>query len=163
MRFMGLRAFGSVWLLGLLAMSSPALAFGDCPLVGTLENFDATQAPQTIHYGAEAFRVVEGKEANNVIQKGKVCKQDYDLKSGMPKMSALEIMQNYAEGLPAVGMTITNTDRAGDDDIFASITKGSAQYWIHVWESNGDSIHVVVLQVAPFEAKVVAAGPPIVR
>ena len=158
MRGPGFRIFGLVWLIGLLAMSSPALAFGDCPLVGTLENFDAAQAPRTTNYDAEEFRIVEGKEAKTVVKKGKVCKQDYELKPGIAKMSGLEIMQNYAEGLPAQGMTITNTDRANDDDVYATATKGSTDYWIHVWESNGDGLHVLVLQVTPFQAHSVAAG-----
>ena len=103
MRGPGLRIFGLVWLFGLLAMSSPALAFGDCPLVGTLENFDASQAPRTTNYDAEEFRVVDGKEPKTVVEKGKICRQDYDLKPGLAAMSGLEIMQNYAEGLPAQG------------------------------------------------------------
>ncbi len=158
MRGPGFRTFGLVWLFGLLAMSSPALAFGDCPLVGTLENFSASQAPRITNYDAEEFRVIDGKQAKTVVKKGKICRQDYDLKSGVAKMSALEIMQNYAEALPAQGMRITNTNRANDDDVFAAVTKGSSEYWIHVWESNGNGLHVLVLQVAPFQGKTVAAG-----
>ena len=158
MRGPGLRISGVVLLFGLWAASSPALAFGDCPLVGTLENFDAAQAPRIITYDAEEFRIVDGKEAKAVVKKGKVCKQDYELKAGAARMSGLEIMQNYAEGLPAQGMTITNTDRANDYDVYATVKKGSAEYWIHVWESNGNGLHVLVLQAAPFQAHVVAAG-----
>jgi hypothetical protein len=158
MRGPGVRIFGLVWLFGLLAMSSPALAFGDCPLVETLENFDASQAPRTTNYDAEEFRTVDGKEAMTVVKKGKICKQDYELKSGVAKMSGLEIMQNYAEALPAEGMRVTNTNRANDDDVFATVTKGSTEYWIHVRESNGNGLHVLVLQVAPFQANIVAAG-----
>src|SRR5260370_18894427 len=113
------RLFGLVWLFGLLAMSSPALAFGDCPLVGTLENFDASRAPRTTNYDAEEFRIVDGKDAKTVVKKGKICRQDYDLKPGLAGMSALEIMQNYAEALPAAGMTITNTERTVDGDVVA--------------------------------------------
>jgi outer membrane protein OmpA-like peptidoglycan-associated protein len=158
MRVRGLGIFALVWLFALLGLSSPALAFGDCPLVGTLENFDATRAPTITNYNAEEFRVVEGKEAKTVVQKGKVCRQDYDLKSGVAKMSGLEIMQNYADALPAAGMKITNSNRAADDDIYATVKKGGNEYWVHVWESNGDGLHVLVLQVAPFQARLVAAG-----
>jgi hypothetical protein len=126
--------------------------------VGTLENFDASQAPRTTNYDAEEFRTVDGKEAKTVVKKGKICKQDYELKSGVAKMSGLEIMQNYAEALPAEGMRVTNTNRANDDDVFATVTKGSKEYWIHVRESNGNGLHVLVLQVAPFQANIVAAG-----
>lgn len=158
MRGPGLWILSLAWLFGLLAMSSPALAFGDCPLVGTLENFDASQAPTITNYDAEEFRVVDGGQSLTVVKKGKVCRQDYQLRSGAAKMSALEIMQNYAEALPAAGMRITNSDRADDDDVYATVTKGSAEYWIHVWQSNGDGLHMLVLQVAPFKANVVAAG-----
>src|ERR1700722_3422001 len=158
MRCPGFRTFGLVWLFGLLAMSSPALALGDCPLVGTLENFSASQAPRITTYDAEEFRVIDGKQAKTVVKKGKICTHDYDRKSGVAKMSGLEIMQNYAEGLPAEGMTITNADRANDDDVYATVKKGSTEYWVHVWESNGDGVHVHVLQVTPFQAKIVAAG-----
>jgi outer membrane protein OmpA-like peptidoglycan-associated protein len=158
MRGLRLGMFGLVWLFGLLAVSSPALAFGDCPLVGTLENFDASEAPRITNYAAEEFRVVEGKEGKTVTQKGKVCRQDYTLKSGVAKMSGLEIMQNYAEALPAEGMRITNSNRADDDDIYATVKKGASEYWLHIWESNGDGLHVLVLQTAPFQARLVAAG-----
>ena len=153
-----LRIFGLAWLFSLLAMNSSALAFGDCPLVGTLENFDAAQAPAAIAYDAVEFRVADGKDAKTIVKNGKVCKQHYDLKPGVARMSGLEIMQNYAEALPGEGMTITNANRANDDDVFATVTKGAAEYWIHVWESNGNSVHVLMLQVAPFQAKTVAAG-----
>ena len=104
MRGPGLWILSLACLFGLLAMSSPALAFGDCPLVGTLENFDASQAPTITNYDAEEFRVVDGGQSLTVVKKGKVCRQDYQLRSGAAKMSALEIMQNYAEALPAAGM-----------------------------------------------------------
>ncbi len=158
MRGLGHVLIALSWLLGLAAASSPARAFGDCPLVGTLENFEATQPPTIFNFDAQEFRIVEGKESKTVVKKGKSCRQDYALKDGSPKMSGLEILQNYAEGLPAQGMRITNTDRADDDDIHATVKKGSAEYWVHVWESNGDGVHVLVLQVAPFQAKTFAAG-----
>jgi outer membrane protein OmpA-like peptidoglycan-associated protein len=158
MRGSGFRIFGLVWLFGLLAVSSPALAFGDCPLVGTLENFDAGDAPRITNYEAQEFRVLDGKDSKIIVVKGKVCKQDYALKSGAARMSGLEIMQNYAEALPAAGMKITNSNRADDDDIYATVKKGGNEYWVHVWESNGDGLHILVLQAAPFQARLVAAG-----
>ena len=42
-------------------------------------------------------------------------------------MSALEIMQNYAEGLPAEGLTITNIHRNADDEVFATMTKDGVE------------------------------------
>src|SRR5260370_990600 len=152
------RLFGLVWLFGLLAMSSPALAFGDCPLVGTLENFDATQAPRTTNYDAVEFRIVDGKEPKTVVKKGKICRQDYDLKAGLAGMSGLEIMQTYAEALPAAGMTITNSKRNADDVVDATMTRDGTTYWVRVWESNGNGLHILVLQDTPFRANLAPPG-----
>ena len=149
---------GLCLILGLLATTSPARAFGDCPLIGTLENFDAGDNPRIRTYDAEEFQVVDGDDTKTVVKQGRTCKQDYSLKSGMTPMSGLEIMQNYAEGLPSLGFKITNTKRGDDDDIYATITKGSTEYWAHVWESNGDGLHILVLTVAPFKGAVAAAG-----
>ena len=67
MRGPGLGIFGLVGLFGLLAMNSPALAFGDCPLVGTLENFDAGDAPKITNYEAQEFRVLDGKDSKIIV------------------------------------------------------------------------------------------------
>ena len=68
----------------LLAIPVPALAAGgDCPLVPTLDNFDAASPPRVVDYGAESFRVVTGNTAADVVKDGKICRQDYDLHSGV--------------------------------------------------------------------------------
>jgi hypothetical protein len=158
MRIPILHKFWWAFVLGILLVASPAFAFNDCPLVGTLENFDASQPPRIVAYDAEEFQIVEGNESKTVTRTGKVCRQDYSLQSGMKASSGLEIMQNYAEGLPAEGFKITNTKRGDDDDVYATIRKGSTEYWVKVWESNGDGVHVLVLEVTPFHANLTAAG-----
>ncbi|HLY56281.1 MAG TPA: OmpA family protein [Stellaceae bacterium] len=148
-------------MLVLFLLSAPqpaAAAFGDCPLVGTLENFEASGPPRTVTYDAEDFWIVEGNAAKKVTKHGKVCRQNYDLKSGAPRTSDIEIMKNYAEGLPALGMTITNTNRAPDEEVYATATKGGAEYWVRVFASNGNTISVMVLQAQAFKSTLLAAA-----
>ena len=140
----------------LLAIPLPALAAGgDCPLVPTLDNFDAASPPQVVDYGAENFRVVTGNSADTVAKQGKICRQDYNLHSGARPMTDLEIMRNYTEGLPSLGFKITNTDRNPDQTIFATINKDGADYWVRVSPSNGNGLHIIVLQVAAFRSTIV--------
>ena len=139
----------------LLAIPLPALAAGgDCPLVPTLDNFDAASPPRMVDYGEESFRVVTGNTSANVAKDGKICRQDYALHSGTQTMTDLEIMRNYTEGLPSLGFRITNTDRNPDQEIFATINKDGSDYWVHVWPSNGNGLHIMVLQVAAFRSTI---------
>ncbi|HTB45826.1 MAG TPA: hypothetical protein VK741_19550, partial [Acetobacteraceae bacterium] len=140
----------------LLAIPVPALAAGgDCPLVPTLDNFDATSPPRVVDYGEESFRVVTGNTAADVVKDGKICRQDYDLHSGVTPMTDLEIMRNYTEGLPSLGFRITNTDRNPDQTIFATASKDGTDYWVRVSSSNGNGLHIMVLQVAAFRSTIV--------
>jgi len=140
----------------LLAIPAPALAAGgDCPLVPTLDNFDTASPPRMVDYGEDSFRVVTGNTSANVAKDGKICRQDYALRSGTQTMTDLEIMRNYTEGLPSLGFRITNTDRNPDQEIFATINKDGSDNWVHVWPSNGNSLHIMVLQVAAFRSTVV--------
>ncbi len=140
----------------LLAIPVPALAAGgDCPLVPTLDNFDAASPPRVVDYEAESFRVVTGNTAADVVKDGKICRQDYDLHSGVTPMTDLEIMRNYTEGLPALGFRITNTDRNPDQTIVATASKDGAEYWVRVSPSNGNGLHIMVLQVAAFRSTIV--------
>ncbi len=144
---------------GILSGARPAAAaaFGDCAPIGTLENFEAEAAPETRVFATLGFRVFEAGAGQRVEKAGKTCLQDYSLKRGTPPTTNLEIMRNYAEGLPGLGFQITNTDRAADDDIFATMTKGGAEIWAHVWASNGDGLHIQTLQVAPFQSTLAPA------
>jgi outer membrane protein OmpA-like peptidoglycan-associated protein len=130
----------------------------DCPLVPSLENFTASAPPQTRTYDAQDFRVIEGSAPKNVAKNGKTCLQHYSLKSGAARMTNLEIIRNYAEALPAGGLDITNTDRHDDDEIYATMTKDGVESWVHVWPSNGDGLHVLVLQIAPFRSSLAPAS-----
>ncbi len=139
--------------------SLAALTAKDCPLAPALENFQAAGLPQAKKFDAMDFQIVEGEQNKVVTKKGKVCRQDYLLKSGVTTMSALEIMLNYAEGLPAEGLKITNVHRNPEDEIFATVTKDGLESWLHVWESNGDGLHTAVLQIEPFHSTMKAPQP----
>ena len=66
-------------------------------------------------------------------------------------LSGLEIMANYEQSLPAAGGQITNTGRSGDDDIYAKVTKGGAEYWIEINENGGSTIAVHEIGIVPFQ------------
>ncbi len=120
-----------------------------------MDNFDTASPPRVVDYGEESFRVVTGNTSANVAKDGKICRQDYALRSGTQTMTDLEIMRNYTEGLPSLGFRITNTDRNPDQEIFATINKDGSDYWVHVWPSNGNGLHIMVLQVAAFRSTIV--------
>jgi outer membrane protein OmpA-like peptidoglycan-associated protein len=144
----GFRLIGLLLLLCVLWAPSQAHAAGkDCPFVGTLDSFAASRDLYWWPYTMMDFRVADGK----VSKAGKLCYQQYNLKSGLPKMSGLEIMSNYEQALAAAGAKITNTKRSSDDDIYATLTKDGAEYWFYIWQGNGDVIGVKVLQAAPFQ------------
>jgi outer membrane protein OmpA-like peptidoglycan-associated protein len=153
MRVRGVRLVGACLALGLLFGWAPARAatFGDCAPIGTLENFEASAPPQTRVFAAEEFRTLEGSDYKAIEKSGKTCLQHYALKQGAPHSSDLEIMQNYADGLPGLGFRITNPNRSPDNEIFATMTKGGVEFWAHVWPSNGDGLHILVMQVTPFQ------------
>ena len=151
-------------LLGLVP--AHAEAFGDCVPIGTLENFEASAPPQTWVYASETFRAVDGNAEKDVERRGKTCLQHYALKDGAAPTSDLEIVRNYEYGLPALGFRITNTNRPPDGEIFATMTNGGVETWAHIWPSNGNELHILVTQVAPFQptlapAVTAADCPPI--
>ena len=82
-------------------------------------------------------------------------RSSYTLKKGIPVKTDLEIMKNYAQILPQEGWTITNTKRDEGDDVFATLTKDGVESWIHVWASNGDGAHLLLLQIEPFQSSLV--------
>jgi outer membrane protein OmpA-like peptidoglycan-associated protein len=150
---MRVAASGLCLVVPLLA-AAPAWAdnFGDCEPVGTLDNFEATDPPVLRSYGALDFRVFTNGTASTVTKEGKTCGQTYRLKQGAPASSDLEIMKNYAEGLPSLGLHVTNTNRQDDEEVFATGTVNGVETWVHVWPSNGNTASVQVLQVQNFKA-----------
>jgi outer membrane protein OmpA-like peptidoglycan-associated protein len=140
-------------ILALTALTaSPALADGkDCPLIGTLDNFSARDVPLWTNYVAYDVSVTQGNRDVNVTKIGKLCRQIYDLKPGIPHLGALEIMTNYEQAMASAGATITNTKRGDTDDIYATVTKDGAEYWLYATESNGSTVTIKVLQIVPFQ------------
>ncbi len=68
--------------------ASSAWADGnDCPLIGTLDNFTAADPPLWTNYAAWDFRVTQGNGDVAVTKVGKMCRQFYRLKSGMPPLT----------------------------------------------------------------------------
>ena len=131
----------------------------DCPLVPSIANFVAGAAPQTRTFAEETFRVMDGQQSKVVAKAGQTCRQVYSLRSGLPDKSNLEIIRNYAEGLPAAGFSITNTNRDPADEVFATLDKDGVETWIHVYPSNGNVVSVLVLQIVPFKTTLAALGP----
>jgi len=136
-----------------------AHANSDCPIVPALEDFSASEAPTPVKYDAMEMRVVDGDQEKTITKRGNVCKQLYRLKEGVAALSALDIMQNYAEGLPKLGMTITDTKRGANDEIFATMSKDGVESWAHVWQEDGERINVQTLQIEPFKSSMKAPQP----
>lgn len=151
MRGIGHGLIGLILTLAALS-ASPVWADGkDCPLVGALDNFSARDVPLWTNYVEYDVSVTQGNRDVNVPKIGKLCRQIYDLKSGIPRLSALEIMTNYEQAMASAGANITNTKRADTDDIYATVTKDGSEYWLYVTESNGSTITTRVLQIVPFQ------------
>jgi len=162
MRVRRLLLIGAWLAMDLLLGWAPARAatFGDCAPIGTLENFEASAPPQTRTFAAEEFRALDGADTRTFEKSGKTCLQHYALKQSAPRSTDLEIMQNYADGLPSLGFRITNTNRSPESEIFATMTQGGVEYWARVWPSNGNGLHILVLQVTPFEPALAPAVTP---
>ena len=151
MRGLGHGLIGLVLTLTVFSMQ-PALADGkDCPLIGTLDNFVPRDVPLWTNYAAYDFSVTQGNRDVNITKIGKMCRQIYDLKPGIPRLSALEIMTNYEQAMAGIGANITNTKRGDTDAIYATVSKDGSEYWLYVTEGNGASISTRVLQVVPFQ------------
>jgi outer membrane protein OmpA-like peptidoglycan-associated protein len=147
-------------ILTLAALSvSPAWAGGkDCPLIGTLDNFSAANPPLWTNYVGYDVQVTQGNRDVAVTKTGKLCRQIYDIKPGVPPLSALEIMTNYEQALAGIGANITNTKRGDTDDIYATVTKNGSEYWLEANESNGDRVTTRVLQIVPFQRTLLPPG-----
>jgi outer membrane protein OmpA-like peptidoglycan-associated protein len=159
MRSVGHGLTGLILTLAALG-AQPAWADGkDCPLIGTLENFVPRDVPRWTNYVAYDVSVTQGNRDVNVTKVGKLCGQIYDLKPGLPHLSALEIMTNYEQELASIGANITNTKRGDTDDIYATITKDGSEYWLYVTENGGATIGTKVLQIVPFQRTILPPGP----
>lgn len=156
MRGVGCAMIGSVLMVLALSASPARAESNDCPLLGMLDNFSAPNAPLWISYVASDFTVVQDNRNVVATKIGKLCRQIYRLKPGVARMSALEIMTNYEQAVAGINATITNTKRGDDDDIYATVTKDGAEYWIEASESNGDTVTIKVLQIVPFKRTLLA-------
>jgi outer membrane protein OmpA-like peptidoglycan-associated protein len=151
------RLFSSLLFLIAAAVPPQASAAGkDCPYIGILDSFQAPDDPQIIPYETRDFK----DDKQTVHKTGRICRQIYRLKSGMPKPSSLEIMSNYESSIPAAGIRITNPSRSSTDEIYGTMTKDGIENWFWVYESNNDTITVTEVQVVPFKRTLLPPSGP---
>ena len=129
----------------------------DCAPIRGLQDFAADRPPDRNPHDSLEFRAVENGQAKTVTKTGKTCRQDYTLKTGIPNKTNLEIIKNYAEALPQEGWTFTNREAGRGRRDLRHPDQGRRRIRGHLWPSNGDSVHVALLQIAPFKSSLKAA------
>jgi len=136
-----------------------ALGPNDCPLVPSLENFAAGGPPETHSFAREQFHIDENGQGRTVTKEGQSRRQIYALKSGVAIKTDLALMRNDAAGLPAAGFTIANVKRDPSDDLVAGIARDGSERRVRVRASNGNTISVLEVAVAPFVPSLAPPGP----
>jgi outer membrane protein OmpA-like peptidoglycan-associated protein len=137
-----LRISGAVLALAGAAMASPAQADGgkDCPPVGSLPGYAASEAPQHFAYQGADFTVKKGDDTATVKVAGRYCMQSYAPTGDA--MSDLEIQDNYRNQLDGLGAETLFTD---DRDTVAKLDKDGKETWILVY-SQETEIDVTVVE-----------------
>jgi outer membrane protein OmpA-like peptidoglycan-associated protein len=137
-------------LLALFAMcgiSGTAQAL-DCPPIGALPGYVASDDILKRDYEAIEFVVDKNGETAPVVIAGRSCQQNYTLKSGSGPMSDLEIQSNYRAQLAKLGAAVVYSDDRNTD---ARIVKGNQETWVKIY-SQETKIEVTVVDKAPFKA-----------
>src|SRR5471030_550689 len=101
------------------------------------------------------MRIAEGKREKDIDVIGAVCIQHYAEKPGKTDGSALEIMENYKEGMKKDGAEIRRDD---PHNVVGHLTKDGKEYWINVSASRDDGYRVVVVLVEPFKRSILPAS-----
>jgi outer membrane protein OmpA-like peptidoglycan-associated protein len=137
-------------LLALIAMCgiSEAAQALDCPSVGALPGYVASEDIRKRDYEAIEFTADKNGEAAPVVIAGRSCQQSYKPKSGSNPMSDLEIQSNYRAQLAKLGAAVVYTDDRNTD---ARIVKGNQETWLKIY-SQETEIDVTVADKAPFKA-----------
>jgi outer membrane protein OmpA-like peptidoglycan-associated protein len=137
-------------LFGLFAMCgvSGAAQAMDCPPVGALPGYAASDDIRKRDYEAIEFTVDKNGETAPVVIAGRSCQQNYTPKSGSAPMSDLEIQSNYRTQLAMLGGAVVYSDDRNTD---ARIVKGNQETWVKIY-SQETKIEVTVLDKAPFKA-----------
>ena len=142
----------AVLLLVLAPAAFGAQAATDCPPVGHLPSYTASEAPEIRAYDTAAFSVTKGDDTTQVQVAGARCHQGYMIADGKDPMSDLEIQENYRSQLKALGADILFTD---DLDTVARLSPKDpatgAETWIAV-ASQQTEIDVTVVRKQPFKA-----------
>jgi outer membrane protein OmpA-like peptidoglycan-associated protein len=135
-------AAGAAWTAG------PPPQFKDCPLTGVMPNYAASEDLHWSNWDSQSMRTAEGKREKDIDVIGAVCIQHYAEKPGKTDGSALEIMENYKEGMKKDGAEIRRDD---PHNVVGHLTKDGKEYWINVSASRDDGYRVAVVIVEPFK------------
>jgi outer membrane protein OmpA-like peptidoglycan-associated protein len=133
-------------LFAMCGMSGAAQAL-DCPPVGALPGYAASDDIRKRDYEAIEFTVDKNGETATVVIAGRSCQQSYTPKSGSNPMSDLEIQSNYRAQLAKLGGAVVYTDDRNTD---ARIVKGNQETWVKIY-SQETEIEVTVVDTAPFK------------
>ena len=134
-------------LFAMCGMSGTALAL-DCPPVGALPGYVASDDIRKRDHESIEFIVDKSGEASPVVITGRSCQQSYKPKSGSAPMSDLEIQSNYRAQLAKLGAAVVYAD---DRNTSARIVKGNQETWVKIY-SQETSIEITVAEKTPFKA-----------
>ena len=134
-------------LFAIYGISGTALAL-DCPPVGALPGYVASDDIRKRDRESIEFIVDKNGETSSIVIAGRSCQQSYKSKSGSASMSDLEIQSNYRAQLAKLGAAVVYAD---DRNTNARIVKGNQETWIKIY-SQETSIEVTVAEKTPFKA-----------
>ena len=101
-------------LFAMYGMSGAAQAL-DCPPVGALPGYAASDDIRKRDHEAIEFTVDKNGETAPVVIAGRSCQQNYTPKSGSDPMSDLEIQSNYRAQLAKLGGAVVYADDRNTD------------------------------------------------
>ena len=133
---------------GFLAPSAWAAA--DCPPVGHLPTYAASEEPEIMSYDAAPFPVKKGDDSEDVSLAGRACRQTYLPKEGSDPLSTLEIHLNFREQFKKLGAEILFAD---DGTTAAKLVKDGKESWIEV-AGQSSEIDVTVVDKMPFKPSI---------
>lgn len=146
---LGMPALTAVaWLVGAPA----ALAAADCPPMGHLPNYVASEEPEREDFDGIDFTIRKDDDAETVTILGRTCTQRYLLSVGARALGDGEIQSTYRRQLAKLGAQILFAE---DRSTSARIEQGGQETWIAVW-SQGTEVDIVVVEKQPFKATLTA-------
>lgn len=150
-RVLGIGAALALWCTATgptLAADAPA-KFKDCPFLGAMPNYQASQPPQWFNWDSRTLSIDNGQGGQQDLDAiGAVCDQTYDEKQGKTDGSILEITENYAAAMQQLGAEIKNKH---DGYVVGHLTKDGKEYWLNASASRDDGYEIKVIAVEPFK------------